>query len=73
MKINFNNITLDTKQLVALAALVEANAEFVDSLTNNTYTCFSHALGIPQNIVGSYYFEVKKENNSLTLLKAITQ
>ena len=72
MKINFNEITLDLKQLTALIGLIEKNMDFINSLTDGTYTNFCHALGIPQNIVGCYSFEVKKTGDSVTLIKAMT-
>ena len=71
MKINFNGISMDTKQLHALINLVELNTDFINSLTDNTYTCFVQPLGIPQNIIEEYYFEAKKENGGITITKAM--
>ena len=71
MKINFNGISMEIKQLNALINLVETHTDFINSLTDNTYTCFVQPLGIPQNIVGEYYFEAKKENGGITITKAI--
>lgn len=73
MKINFNDISLNLKQINALASLVENNIDFVESLSEGTYTCFTHALGMPQNLVGAYYFEVQKVGESITLKKARIQ
>jgi hypothetical protein len=71
MKINFNNITLEVKQIESLLELIESHKEYIRDLKNNTYTCFVKPLGIPQNIVGEHYFEVKKENDGLILTKAL--
>jgi hypothetical protein len=71
MKINFNGIILEVAQVVSLLELIDSHKDFIRDLKNETYTCFVKPLGIPQNIVGEHYFELKKENDGLTLTKAL--
>ena len=71
MKINFDNGFLTVEQINSFLELVESHKEFLTDLKNETYTCLVKPLGIPQNIVGEHYFEVKKSNDCLIITKAL--
>ena len=70
MNIYLNGITLTNKQLDALVFKINENKDFLESIENGISTCFVFPLGIKQNIVGKYYFELSKYNGMLILDKA---